>query len=457
MAVPGTEAIYYASQSVSDEDCLNLNIWTPDIAGKAPVLFWIHGGAFLCGSGSGSWTDGARMARDHGIVVVSVNYRLGYLGGLFLGDYDERYSNQAIQDQTLALKWVQQNIAAFGGDPDHVTVGGHSAGAVSVASLLIAPGARGLFRRVFLESGHLEMMTEIGKARETTDFLLRQLSVDPAGDVLAQLRDISIFRILAVQRMFGIGRRVFPTVLDGVTLASDPYAALSERSDIDILIGSTSEEDRLFPITGWAPPERSLPATIAAYLRDPDAQSEAAALYAPVLKAVGGDAANVGHVIATEHGWGEPVRYLAHRHAAAGGRGFVYEFGWKSPGLGGRTGAAHVVDLPFFFDNLDATGVADMLGSEVRDAPVRALAKGLSSALAAFVKTGDPSGPLGTWPAYASRQRATMIADLEPHVKTDRLAERLDFWERHRDSSAPVLSNIFGTEFEQRKTGDAGA
>ncbi len=444
LALPGTENNFYAPGAVASEDCLNLNVWTPDVGGRAPVLVWIHGGAFLCGSGTGLWIDGTRHARDNGLVVVTINYRLGYLGGLYLGDLDPARSNLGLQDQLMALRWVRENIAAFGGDPDNVTVGGQSAGAMSVAALVVAPGGRGLFRRAIIESGHLDSIIDVTTARATTAYLMGRLGIDRKGDVRAQLEGLSSFRITALQRELGIARRAFPLVGDDATLPSDPLAALARRKDVDILIGTTSEEDRLFAVTGWAPEPRGLAGTLAGYLHDAGAQAEGEGLYAPVLAARNGDQVALTHLIATEHSWAEPARRLAEVHAQAGGRTYHYEFAWTSSALDQRVGAAHLVDLPFFFDNLDAPGVSELLGPAGGRATARALASKLSKAVAGFVRSGDPGGPLGAWPAFTTRSRATQVLDDVPHVETDRLGARLDFWTRHRGRSVPALSAISG-------------
>jgi len=444
LAIPGTENNFYARGVVASEDCLNLNIWTPDVGGRAPVLVWIHGGAFLCGSGTGLWTDGSRQARDNGLVVVTLNYRLGYLGGLYLGDHDPQRSNLALQDQLLALRWVKENIAAFGGDPDCVTIGGQSAGAMSVAALVVAPAGQGLFRRAFIESGHLDAFINLAMARATTAFLLDRLGVDAQGDVLGQLEALSTFRITALQRELGISRRAFPLVADAVTLPVDPSAALAGRSDIDIMIGTTSEEDRLFAVTGWAPAPGGLAGTLAGYLNDAAARAEGEAIYSPLLAARHGDQVALTHLVATDHSWAEPARRLAEVHSAAGGRTFHYEFAWQASALGGRIGAAHLIDLPFFFDNLDAPGVADLLGETSRHESAQRLASGASKALAGFVRSGDPGGPLGAWPPFKPQHRATRVLDTNSSIEIDRLADRLDFWARHRADAVPALSTISG-------------
>ncbi len=150
------------------------------------------------------------------------------------------------------------------------------------------------------------------------------------------------------------------------------------------------------------------------------------------------------HLIATEHSWTEPARRLAEIHAAAGGRTYHYEFAWSSSALAGRVGAAHLVDLPFFFDNLDAPGVGELLGAASGDDEAVGLAHGLAAAVAGFVRSGDPSGPLGDWPPFAPTRRATQVLDASSRVEIDRLAGRLDFWTRHRGNSVPALSTIGG-------------
>ena len=202
--LPGTENLAYAPGVTVGEDCLNLNVWAPLAAEGAPVLVYVHGGSFIHGSGSGPWVDGTAHAQDHGLVVVTLNYRLGLLGGLYLGQYAPEHSNLGLQDQLLALRWVQANIAAFGGDPERVTLSGESAGAISTAALLFAPAAEGLFIRAVIESGHLDVALRREQAVTTTGHTLAELHIPAdAPDVLDRLREISLLRILAAQRRLG--------------------------------------------------------------------------------------------------------------------------------------------------------------------------------------------------------------------------------------------------------------
>ncbi|MGP3534262.1 carboxylesterase/lipase family protein [Microbacterium sp. RD1] len=443
-ALPGTEHNYYAADVRADEDCLSLNVWSADPTGSAPVYVYIHGGAFLCGSGTGPWISGANLARKHGVVVVTINYRLGILGGLWLGDYEPQSSNLGVQDAIQALRWVRENIAAFGGDPARVTVGGESAGGMATLALLSAPDAHGLFARAVVESAHVAAFVPLDEARRATAAVLERLHIDPAApDVLDQLRAVSVFRIAAVQREFGVRVRTFPLVTDDRILPSDPLAAIAGGAarSVDLLIGSNREEDRLFTITGWGSEPRSIDDTVADLLHDPDARAAAGRLYAEVQAAgVGSDA--IAFAITADHDWAEPVRRLVDAHSASGGRTYHYQFAWASTAVGGAVGAAHLVELPFFFDNLDAPGVPALLGREAIDDPATvALGHDLGATLAQFVRTGNlAAGAVGDWRPYTAADRATMVLDRRSEVVVDHLAERLDFWADSRDLSTRPLA-----------------
>ena len=439
-AVPGTENNFYAPGITASEDCLNLNIWTGDTDGSAPVLFWIHGGAFLYGSGTGPWTDGSRYAREHGVVVVSVNYRLGLLGNLWLGDLDPTRSDLALQDQISALRWVQRNIASFGGDPSRVTIAGQSAGAMSVAALMTAPAATGLYARAIVESGHVSAARSVEQALATREVVLRELAVDASGDIVAQLQALSTMRLLQVQREFGIGILAFPIVTDGVVLPADLLDAVRAGSaaGVDLIVGTTAEEDRLFSVTGWSNENATMPSVLSSLLEDPEAEAEAAELYSDLP----GTDRDHQFVINTDHGWATPARALAEAHAAGGNRVFHYDFARSSGALDGRVGAAHLAELPFFWGNLDAPGVASLLGDDVlTDPALIQLAADLNGTVARFISTGSPDGgPLGSWPAYTEATPDTLVINAESTVVRGHKADRLDFWASH--NSTPALANV---------------
>lgn len=445
-ALPGTENYFYAPGVTTSEDCLNLNIWAPtsDVdAASAPVLFWIFGGGFLCGSGTGPWVDGSRYAREHGVIVVTINYRLGLLGNLWLGDIESGATDLALQDQISALRWVQRNIAAFGGDPKRVTIMGQSAGAMSVAALLTAPDARGLFHGAAVVSGHLAGVRTVEQALATRARVLHELAVDPDADILAQLRGLSTLRILQVQRELGIGIGAFPMVADDVVLPADPLGSIraGEAAPVPLLLGVDSEEDRLFTLTGWAGESRDTPSLLRSLLGDDvDAIAEAMELY----REVGTDDTDRQYLISTDHSWAAPSQMLADAHSTAGHPTFHYEFSRKSTALGDRVNAAHLAELPFFWNNLDAPGTTDLLGDDILTDPALSdLATRISGTIAQFVKTGTADdGPLGAWPATGPAARVTMVIDVESGAQQDHHAERIDFWRTH--DSVEAMSTVTG-------------
>jgi para-nitrobenzyl esterase len=390
--------------------------------------------------------DGSRYAREHGAVVVTINYRLGLLGSLWLGDLESGSSDLALQDQISALRWVHRNIAAFGGDPERVTIMGQSAGGMSVAALLTAPAARGLFSGAVVLSGHLAGVRTVDQARATRLRVLQELAVDPDGDVMAQLRGLSTPRILQVQREFGISIGAFPLVTDGVVLPVDPIAAVrdGESAPVPLLLGIDSQEDRLFTLTGWEG-ERGTTATLLRTLLG-DADDRVVAEAEELYRDTGRDDLDRQYLITNDHNWAAPSQELADAHAAAGHAAYAYEYARVSTALEGRVDAAHLTEVPFFWGNLDAPGVSELLGDDVLTDPALArLAARLVATVARFAATGSPDGgALGDWPPTDATDRITLVIDVEPRLEHDRAAERISFWREHE--SAPALSTVTGAD-----------
>ncbi len=409
---------------IPGDAALNLNVWTPDPAGRAPVLVWLHGGGFVTGTGAVTAFDGTAFARD-GVVVVVVNYRLAAEGFLALPG---AVPNRGLLDQVAALRWVRDNIGAFGGDPDRVTLAGESAGAMSALTLLAVPAARGLFSRVIAQSGdahHVhtaeeadlvaaEVTRELGAESSVTAFA----AADPRAAHLAL--NAVIDRVSAgVGDPWGRFRRlVVQPVVDGEVLPEHPAGAIADGAgaDVDLLIGGNTDEYGLFTFpTGLA--DR----LGAALLRDlvgrlgvdPDAT---VARYRDLLP--GADPADLYVAIQGDWFCRVPARRVLDARAGARARTHAYEFAWRPPTFGGRLGACHTLEVPFVFDTL-----GDPWGRRLRgDSAPQSLADEVHGAWVRFVVSGDPG-----WAAYG-RDRVVRRLDLESRSEPDRTSERLPAW-----------------------------
>ncbi|MEU0791546.1 carboxylesterase family protein [Amycolatopsis sp. NPDC005961] len=360
---------------------LTADVWTPG-AGNRPVLVFLHGGAFIGGTGSAPVYDGTAFTRG-GEVLVTVQYRLGIDGFLPL---DGGATNLGLRDQLAALRWVKDNIAAFGGDPANVTLFGESAGAISVACLLGSPLSTGLFRRAIVQSGHANMV----RGRAEADRLVRKiadgLGVEPTAEAF---RTLSTEQLLGAQdavlkpggapdlrgedgldRSFGLSP-FLPLVGDDV-LPEHPGSAI--RDGVDLIAGTCREEMLLyFGPTGLLDVLTDEQAVAMLSASHPDA--------AGVLKSYGlGDGRKAGEVFVeamTDLVFRDGVEELVENHR---GRTFRYEFEWRAP----RLGACHGMELPFVFDSLAAsTGL-------VGDSPPVELAREVNAAWTRFAATGDP-------------------------------------------------------------------
>ncbi|WSQ13500.1 carboxylesterase family protein [Streptomyces sp. NBC_01231] len=379
--------------SVPGDDILNLAVVAPDRdddRGPFPVLVWIHGGGFLAGSPASPWYDGRAFARD-GVVCVTVGYRLGVDGFAVLDDVP---TNLGLRDLLLALDWVRENIAAFGGDPDRVTVAGQSAGGAAVLALLSSPAGRGRFQRaVSLSGGFFE-----GGA--TPGFLGRlgkRLGV-PATRAGFAGRDVTEIQraVLDLRDEGGVGDELVLGPFVGDDLLPVPVADGLARHghDVPLLIGATGDEFDAGP---------SHPANETARergAREAGSREAGSRLTDTLFRAAC------------------PRTAAARRTARAGT--WLYSFEWPSPVLGG---AAHCADLPYFFDVLDAPGTAEALGPN----PPQELATSMHADLVAFLRGEEPAraratGTLGDPAREYGRPGAPLVADTmgvyDPVVRT---------------------------------------
>jgi carboxylesterase type B len=441
---PGTELVPAPwDRSPAGEDCLNLIVWTPEPgAARLPVLVWITGGAFRVGSNA--WYDGSRFARD-GVVCVAINYRSGPEGFLWLPD---GVANRGLLDQVAALRWVRDNIAAFGGDPDNVTVCGESAGAMCIGMLLAMPAAAGLFRRAILESGAAHQAVSAETATRVGQAFARQLGVAPALGAIAALAPEPILAAhAALDGELAAGpdpERWSPDVVasmmltqpvvDGDVLPAPPIDRIREGSaaSVDVLVGTNEDDWRLFlAFTGQlhqiteeqlaGPVNRHGYLSAAAY-----GLADAGALAAYRTRYPDRDAGELLAAIQTDWWCRIPAIRLADAHARGARGTWMYEFGWPSPAGGGLFGSCHALEIPFVFDTLDQ-GPEQMLGDLLGDAPPQSLATAMHAAWVSFASRGDPG-----WPAYEPGRRTTLRFDLEPTVVEDPRSWELELWQGRR-------------------------
>jgi para-nitrobenzyl esterase len=415
------ERMLGADEQTVSEDCLSLNVFTPgcDDAGR-PVMVWIHGGGFLTGTGAIPWYDGSHLA-ERGAVVVTINYRLGVFGFLHLEGLApgfEDSGNAGLLDQVAALEWVRDNIRAFGGDPGRVTIFGESAGAMSVATLLAVPAARGLFTRAILESGAGAHVHQPDAATAVAQKFLAELGVDPSE--VERLRDVPVADMLEAQRRlaestpFDQGLPLQP-VVDGRVLTDRPTRAVGagQAAGVDVLIGTTKDEMNLFlamdPSMGDLD-EAGLSARADARFV-PSGRRPGEALEVYRRDRADASVRDVLCALLTDFTFRIPAIRLAEAQLTHHDRVWMYLFGFATPAFGGALGSCHALEIPFVWDNLDARG-AEMFVGEL-DQGRRDLARAMADAWVAFATDGVPAAPgVPEWPRYDVDRRATMRFDV---------------------------------------------
>ena len=434
----------------SSEDCLFLNVWTP--AGfkkdsKFPVMVWIHGGAFVFGSGAMNNFSGSSFT-EKGVILVSINYRLGRLGffafpALSKENLNEAKGNYAYMDQIAALKWVKQNIAAFGGDPNNVTIFGESAGGVSVHSLLTIPNAKGLFQKAIIESGGGRDGVLTGRPiiKEGDPFypvsaeaiginFAKRYGIEGTDAVaLAKLRSLTVAQIVdGGQESAGPGGPATYSgpILDGklVTETAESAYKTGRQALVPIIIGSNSAE-----VSGGFVNARSKEELLklftnvkdemnAAY--DPDGNSE----FAKMLTMVN-----------TDKVWAEPARFTARAYAAKGKPAYIYLFSYVSPSMQQmmRYGASHASEIPYVFNNVRGRNGAAV------DPKDKEVAKMMNNYWTNFARTGDPNGNgLPKWPVYDSVRNEILEFQTDGSAagKPDPKKARLDVMEKAAEKKA---------------------
>ncbi|MFF4101843.1 carboxylesterase/lipase family protein [Streptomyces sp. NPDC001903] len=434
-----------ARQSPGD-DWLTVNVWSPEPEPEPepgaglPVMVWIHGGAYAIGMSGLPEYDGARLARDGGVVVVTFNHRVGIEG---FAQVEGAVANRGLLDQVAALEWVRDNIRAFGGDPDRVTVFGQSAGAGSIAALLAMERAAGLFGRAIVQSApgtyfSAELAADIAAAC-AAELGLRPTVEDLSGvppHRLAAAGDAVAAKTDQWTRRWGPAAHrgvLFAPVVDGEVLVRTPWQALAEGAGrgIELLVGHTRDEQRLFTaLEGLLGQVTEEQAATALRLFAPG--PEGADRYREAFPTASPE--ELYESVHSDWLFRMPTLHLAQAATAAGGRAYVYELTWPAPGMGGILGACHGLDVPLVFGTLDRGQPAALIG-ESPSPEAESLSAGMRSAWTRFAAHGAPG-----WPAYDTTERLVQLFDARPVVTAypERSSERI--WRHHTFPALPLIS-----------------
>ncbi len=435
------------------EDCLYLNVWTPEPAPAEPlpVMVWFHGGGNETGSTSdevplgvgGLFYDGRSLAESHGVVVVTTNYRLGPLGFFHdpaLAGEESPAGNQGLLDQRRALEWVRDNIAAFGGDPDRVTIFGESAGSLDVCLQVVSPGSAGLFHRAISQSGGCTTRMDEPADREAGAAAFAEaMGCAEAADVLACLREVPAGELLALPPIDGAPpeelpggpgyqggtpRWSFGPIVDGEVIPDQPRALFDQGdvADVPYILGSNTDEGTLFHI-GATPVENAEELLAALERRFGDRAQEIADAYPldefespdAALQRITGDAG----LVCTTHD-------TARRAAAAGLDVWMYNFDYPLPIPGLEfLGATHGAEIAFVFDSVEGEE------QEAVGAPMRAYWTSLAAG-------GDPNGGEAlAWPAFSIEADARVNFSTEIAIVPDFRADQCAVWRSLYDGVFP--------------------
>ncbi len=417
--MPGSEILEnLAMNEPQSEDCLFLNIWTPGIDhARRPVMVWIHGGAFIIGSGSQPMYRNNTLVPRCDVVLVSINYRLGSLGFVNLkqitGGKIPATGCEGLLDQIAAIEWVHDNIESFGGDPGNITVFGESAGGMSIGNLMSMPAARGKFQKAILESGAANTVSPLEEAVAISAQFLQIAGTKDAN----ALRSLGIEELLSIQRRLGDIMRVkdnritpFQPVVDGKAMPEIPIEAIKKgfASNVKTLAGTNLDEFKLFSmmdpsyrhidesgminrLKGLLPLGHAS-GVIAAYRHGREKRGESAS------------AADTLIAIQTDLMFRIPILRLVEAQCKDNQPAYNYLFAWKSPVMRGALGACHTLEIGFVFGNHDDTFCGSGPDAD-------RLSRNMQDAWAAFARTGNPScESIGKWEPYGDG-RATMILD----------------------------------------------
>ncbi len=417
----------------SEKDSLTLNVWTQKLDDKKrPVMFFIHGGAFRTGSGRA--LDGSRLVLRGDVVVVSINYRLGPFGFLYMPDVPDSTPNVGLLDMVAGLKWARENISRFGGNPEDITIFGESAGAFAVTCLLAVPAAKGLFKRAIIQSGYVtKFSSHPSSGLATYKTLIERLGIKE-GDI-ESLRKLPYEEILGKLDSFEANRQValnFTPTIDKDTLPENPYDAIKNgfAKDIDLFIGSNLDEAKMWTL--WAPEadkitEDRLLSRVNTIMRLINQNESKSKELIEVYRMLRKTPRDILDAIETDRQFRISSIRLAEAQSQYNKNTFMYLFSWKTPWEGGKYGAMHALELSFVFGILldRNQGIFPRKTEETQK-----LSEKMMDAWISFARTGNPNHKnIPEFPPYDLEKRATIVFDKEVTVKDDPYSSERKSWD----------------------------
>jgi len=423
------------------DEWLTVNVWTPEPDSDAhrPVMVWIYGGAYKLGHSGSPGYDAQHIAREGDVVVVTVNYRVGIEG---FAQISGAVANRGLLDQVAGLRWVRENIAAFGGDPDQVTIFGESAGGGSVAALLAMPSAAGLFTRAIAQSVPSTFFSD-ALAADIATAIAAQIGRRPTVADLSEIdprtlpdAGAALTAVMAkYENRWGFVAHTltpFSPVVDGEVLSQTPWDALAGGAgrEVGLMAGHNRDEHRLFlALGGKLGTLTEADAAQALRLFGPGSDPESA--YRAAFPEA--DAEKLCETVQTDFLFRMPTLRLAQAQVAGGGRAHMYELTWPAPGMGGALGACHGLDIPLLFGTYGADLGAMLLGPEPGpEADI--LSVQFRRAWTAFARTGDPG-----WSAFDAERRLTRIFDVSPETVPYPEEASRRVWAEHTFPVLPLL------------------
>lgn len=429
----------FAVKEPQDENCLYLNIWSPGLEGvKRPVMVWIHGGAFTIGSGSTPVYNGATLASKGNLLVITINYRLGPLGFMNLNEVTggkiPATGNEGLLDQIAALEWIKENIEAFGGDPNNITLFGESAGAMSIGCLMAMPKAQGLFHKVILQSGVPNTAVSLDEAIKISQQFIEIIGLK--GSEADQLMKIPVDQLLSAQQKLLFktlqqdSKKITVTapVVDGKVIPDWPMQAIAKGScqDVPAIIGCNLEEWKLFSLLEPNLSKLDEPGLLRRW-KHLGAEESIRKLIETYRKAKASRGENTSpreilSAIETDFMFRIPGIRMIESLRQFNPSIYNYLFTWRSPALGGELGACHVLEIGFVFGTYNNNFFGSGPEADV-------LARNMQEAWISFARTGNPSNDKGgVWPPYGDR-RKTMIFGRECFVTEAPYDEERQAWD----------------------------